>query len=317
MFTREVAAAADPDRTFWFDSTLDNSMASPTVNAELTIKLTLKMNAINPVTIPTSALRFLPFLQGIKDVKIDVATDESKDAAGNLNYYKIRKWNPPWNPGEFKSYMRHFQKGAQSFWSGHFWLVPPATFSDFDLKVGGATYRPNIYCKFEFRVVDSGSFHVQADAYRLDLPVRQTQSPFRSYAASPDWTGKFTNLDVVQQAYPLIKDDKGRYHTYYQDTNVHETGHMIGQNHIGTLVPPSNWAEFKSWLAMLTDPAGTNSRPAYGTGWRPEVANNVEGWGNARSVANAWSWRHRMAVHTKTDVSQWAATDKHIFPKKM
>jgi hypothetical protein len=313
MFTPTIAAAADSDRTFWFDSTLDNSMAGPTVNAELTINLTLKMNAIDPVTIPAAVVKFLPFLKG---VNLNLATDEF-DESKATHWMKIRKWNPPWNPSEFKCYMHRFEQGAERFWNGRFWLVPPATFTDFDLKVGGATYRPNIYCRFDMHVVDKGGFHVEADAYRLDLPLSQTQSPFRSYAASPDFHGKFSNLDVVQQAYPLIKDDKGHYHKYYQDTNVHETGHMIGMDHAATLFMPLNLTELKSYWAALTSKDGFNSRNGYGEGYRPEVGGNVMGFGHGRLPEDALPWRHRMAVHTKTDVSQWAATDKHIFPKKL
>jgi hypothetical protein len=312
MHTRYIAASADPDPDFWFDSILDNSVTGPQTNAELTLALTLKMNAVDPGTVPPAVLRFLPFLRGMT---FNYATDDEDKAT---HWMKIRKWNPPEDPFEFKTYMRRFQQGAQHFWDRRFWLIPPATFTDFDFKAGGARYRPNVYCRFRMWVQDTGGFYnVEADAYRLDLPPSVTQSPFRSYAAGPGLTGKFSNLDVVQQVYPLIKDDQGRPHTYHQFTNDHETGHMLGMDHAAKLFPALNWAEFKALLGVLTSKDGFNSRNGYGEGYRPEVGGNIMGDGHARSPVNALPWQHRMAVHTHTRVDQWVATDRHVLPRKL
>jgi hypothetical protein len=171
-------------------------------------------------------------------------------------------------------------------------------------------------------VVDSGGSHVQADAYRLDPSYDRTRSPFRSYApfmmfGGGHAPGKFSNLDVERQTYTHLKDDQGRYHTYHQFTNDHETGHMLGMDHAASLFPPLNWAELKAFLSILTSKNGWNSRNGYGEGYRPEVGGNIMGDGDARSPVNALPWQHRMAVHTHTRAEEWVATDRHVLPRKL
>jgi hypothetical protein len=295
-----TSVGAGSDAGYNFRSDLLTSAAGSTTNVELVITVGVYLHKIEPTSFE------IPFIH--KALNIPYHPDADTDTTGT--YFKIRRWNPPWNPHEWDYWKSRYKHGGERFWSGKFWLIPPAGFAGLDFAVGPKKHRPNVYCRL---VIDTGVDEAHADkkidVVRLDVPAGAYGSDFRSNAVL------YSHLDLYNQAYPLVKDEKGRYHTYYQDAYVHKPGHALGMLHSTTLFLPLSLAELTSLFATLSSGDPVNSDGAYGKGWRPEAAGNVMGYGHALAKSNARPWAHRIAKHTGTDEAGWTVSMTHVYPK--
>ncbi|HEX3724980.1 MAG TPA: hypothetical protein VHV08_02005, partial [Pirellulales bacterium] len=88
----------------------------------------------------------------------------------------------PWQPAEWNNFVTLYKQEAL-LWNDRFWLIPPSTFSALDVKMGGRTVRPNIYCHLYIDLVGSA-----ANAHRNIVVV---------------------NLDAV--ANPFFRSDDAHY----------------------------------------------------------------------------------------------------------
>lgn len=285
-----VTESEDPITDFWFRSTLDTSVCTPDTNANLNIELYIKLTQINPTSIR------IPWIN--KQLKLDKRLDSDKVA------HTIK----PWTPQLWKQWKKEYHDNAQRYWHGRFWLTPPAAFAELDFAAAGGTYRPNVYCRFDLILVEGASgFHKEIEVVRL----KDARDEFRSNDSI------YSAADLKTSAYPLVKDHKGRYHTFYQQTYIHEVGHALGMLHAAHIYPPTGWAEAKSFMTCIATDDGVNGDACYGTGYRTEVAGNIMGYGNKLTKNNALPWRHRIGLHTGTDQNSWGVEMKRVYPKKI
>lgn len=287
----KITESEDPDSNFWFWTVLDTSVCDPRTNANLTIELYINLHQINPTSFE------IPFIN--RQLKLDKINDSDNVA------HTIKAWTP----SLWKKWTATYVKSAHRFWSGKLWLTPPDSFADLDFTTTGIKYRPNIYCQLKIILVEGTTgFHKKIDVVRL----KDAREEFRSDA------GLYSDNDIKTSAYPFVKDDKGKYHTYYQQATTHEVGHAMGMLHSAHLLPPVSWAEGKSFMACIGTDDGINGNPCYGTGYRTEVGGNIMGYGRKLAKANAYPWRHRIGLHTGTNQNDWGVElNHHVYPKKV
>jgi hypothetical protein len=200
----------------------------------------------------------------------------------------------PWTDATWRNFL-HAVAGQADMWNNKFWLVPPPTFSDFDLSFPDSfpnqAWRPNVRCVLDVDLTATEDVHRTIDVANLDLRflVGQTQNAgtFRSHAMLYD------SLDAVPWAFPL---GTGPGQPARHPVIAHEIGHAIGLGHIGTILktPLCQHAlnmENLGWDSFDPNTAGgRNSFNCYGVGQGIAIVGNIMGAGDAFTVDNARPW---------------------------
>ena len=307
-----IEMQATPD--FAFDTAFDSFLIlkkNATENNTLTLVLKLHLNQIGPLSI------HLPFLGQM--------TLPFADHGGTPFTIK------PWTAADFAAFRKSFlRQGA--LWNDKFWLTPPAGFSSLDVKVGGRTVRPNIYCHLFVAVLGSAAgAHRTIDIVNLDRGAAARQlgksrgalnaTDFRSNA------GLFDSLDVNPAPIPF-QDKTGRTHRVNRSTIAHEVGHALGLPHIGEThgaplcrvsiladsLLPKSMTSSASYPALLK--GASASHACYGHSGEPSLGTNVMGYGLGFDASNAQPWLDRIALHTGTGAGDWKVSVKSRVPPK-
>jgi hypothetical protein len=201
-------------------------------------------------------------------------------------------WTTSWTPSEWQ----YFVAGAfmqMNMWNNKLWLVPPATFTDFDLSIHsspGQVWRPNIRCVLDVESTAAKDAHRIIDVANVNLALMsgkpKNSKTVRSHSMLYD------SLDTV----PWFSHTDG-----ISWTIAHEIGHAIGLGHIGTILktPLCMLAIEQNQMGLDHHPltqGGTASLYCYGEGQGYAISANIMGGGSLFSAENAlpWIWAMKM-----------------------
>ncbi len=257
----------------------------------------LKMGCVNGMTNAE--------LKVILKVKFEPVTWDDDDVWGDVNNMKIRDADKTtqtiveWPDGAFDAWVALAIKQINLFWNGNMgngklWLQTPDYVSALDWPARKPTHRPNVWCRFELRqALTDMDAHIKVRVVRL--PANQTQPlHFRSHMTLWD------SADLNAASFT----SSGTRRPFY--TAVHETGHCLGQHHVGEVHQlPS--------CTMMSQENG-----CYGS--FSEHAGNVMGLGDKLQPCNAITWQKRLVRHLPKDPSDWAdwaATNTRIYPRML
>ena len=299
---------------FQFDAAFDSFLIlheNGSDNHTLTLVLKLHLNKVSPMSVP------LPFLGRV--------TLPFADADGTLFAIK------PWTTTDFSCFTRQFLRQC-AMWNDKFWLIPPAGFSGLDVKLGGRTVRPNIYCHLFVAIVGSAAgSHRTIDVVNLDrrTAARQLGKRERDLNATDfrSHEGLYDSVDVKPVPIPF-QDETGTTHRLNRSTIAHEVGHALGLPHIGVAhsspvcqvaiiadaLLPTSITTNPSFPALLS--GSSNSMACYGHSGHLSLGANIMGFGARFDASNAQPWIDRIALHTGIRKEDWkASVGKRLPPK--
>jgi hypothetical protein len=250
-----------------FDSELDVSMVNGQTNAELTLFLRVCLTQV-------------PGGQTIQDANNNP----------NLTFQ-----THDWTPGAWSRFCQVYQRDAQQFWTGKFWLVTPNDYGDLDWPDRSPTHRPNVWCRLRVSVVTaSGRPHKTIRVVRL-VPPRGQSYDAGTFRSQDD---QYDNFDLGTVTY--IRDRR----RYRQRTIIHEVGHALDLPHIGVMA------------GIGACPAdNTNADDCYGV--TDAHRQDVMGFGHRLSTHDALPWRRRIAQHTGTGDTAWAPFLIRHYPRRL
>ncbi|QDT54226.1 hypothetical protein Pan44_22530 [Caulifigura coniformis] len=231
----------------------------------------------------------------------------------------------PWTRTEWTRFVQNFKREAAR-WTNRFWLVPPASYTGLDVKIGATSVRPNVYCHLYINVVeDAANAHTSISVVNLDKDFAKTSmgfseqdlkdGQFRSHSTL------YGNYDALPDANTSTTDIHGTVTNVTNFSTVaHEIGHSLGLPHIGVshkdplcslavLMDDTLPAASKSTLPALFN-GGSNSNACYGHLALPERGANIMGGGTTFEASNAAPWAARMALHTATTATDWSVETK-------
>jgi hypothetical protein len=226
-----------------FDAQLNTDCCDPLNNAELTLTLRMGFRQINPAG--------------------GAATGTYHDY-GDLTAptRKIVKWTPD----SWLSWKRNFVSSAQAFWNGKFWLINDS--ASFPFAKGGATYYPNVWCRFELignEATVAGNHHT-IEVVRLD--------------PSESWFGSHSTLYDSKDTNSVQKGTTSTGKKIMQRAHVHEVGHLLGLNHVDVGKP------------NCPATGNTNAATCYGVSDRDMTS--VMGLGMQLRIEDAYPWRESL-----------------------
>lgn len=210
-----------------------------------------------------------------------------KDSNGDDK--KIVRWG-----GHWKTWRNRFKREVETFWAGKFWLKAPNGFPTWDFQDGGATYRPNAWCRFRLLLVSKpGSAHHTIECVRL----HKDESFFRSHSRLYD----DRDIDPSPQSHGGVKR-----------THIHEVGHLLGLGHVGELMSPLSLSGLSCNIAQALFPdEGTNHDWCYGVSDKDE--RDVMGSGSVIRTHHARPWQE--AVQAAGGGSLWSAAMRRHYPR--
>jgi hypothetical protein len=216
-----------------------------------------------------------------------------------------------WPPGELAAYKKLFEADAAR-WNNRFWLIPPAGYTGFDVKVGNRVMRPNVYCHLYVAAMDDASnAHCTVDVVYLQKAFTNALGKVTNTKPTG---GTFRSNDRLLDSLDGIPY---QVHAKFR-TIPHEIGHMLGLPHIGRDSPACAVAILLAtapnapFAGVLT--GGHGSAACY-VGTAPGNATNVMGGGSDFSKENAKPWLDRIAIHTNTQPHLWSVALQKPSPK--
>lgn len=251
-------------------------------------------------------------------LRIDLTQVNNKKTAvdGHKKKFPIKNWDQD----KWIDYVSAFERQA-NLWNNRFWLIPPRSFSLWDVNQGSRRIRPNIQCRLITQII-SNNAHRSIKVVNLDIDAIKKQMGNIDISAGTftSTDKKYDSLDVDPGTSHYV-DDKGKAQTI---SNVHiithEIGHAIGEEHIGVMKsrPYCTFAISLQdhGIKKVTDflARGRNSTACYGELDSADIANNVMGFGNRFEEINAQPWVDRIAMHTNTLARDWRVVLSKITP---
>ena len=201
-----------------------------------------------------------------------------------------------------------FAAESEKFWTGKYWLIPqvPYTEMQYGPKPGHTSkYQCNAYCELFIDVLDSA-----ADAHKI-------VNIFNNEAADEDRfptdSANFSDGDLKERH--RFSDGFGG--TCTQGTLWHESGHLLGLDHIGVI--QSRSFVDSAGVTQVCTQANQNNAPDNGCDRGATRADtcSVMGLGSGISLIEGTVWHDRISQHTGIPKSSWRLSRQRVAPKRI
>ncbi len=224
-------------------------------------------------------------------------TAEGKLKDGDGELFDVQDWTPA---DDFPGWCVKARDESNKAWDDQLTLIPPSKYDGIDVDVGGVTYRPNVRCRFKMMLGSSKYHHCHV---KVAIPKPHPTVP--SFKVSMRmWTKDKVTYTVGHRTIHGIMG---------QVTCAHETGHLLGLQHIGRVIQVKD-CNMKTGVGTPKCEYAVNDP-------RPEITSNIMGSGMEVSEHNALPWQQEMCKHAnrnetfgKLDPSDWTAKAASVAP---